>query len=133
MTDCTKEIIGAAIDVHNAIGPGLLESAYERCLAYELNLRGIRFVQQLPLPLIYKQLRVDYAYRVDFLVDDVVVEVKSIASIDPIHMAQMITYMKLGNWSLGLLINFNVTSLTRGIRRVVLNPSSPSSPSSPLR
>src|SRR5579872_2038865 len=121
MTDCTKEIIGAAIDVHNAIGPGLLESAYERCLAYELNLRGIRFVQQLPLPLIYKQLRVDYAYRVDFLVDDVVVEVKSIASIDPIHMAQMITYMKLGNWSLGLLINFNVTSLTRGIRRVVLN------------
>ena len=120
MSKVTEAIIGAAIDVHKAIGPGLLESAYERCLAHELALRGLQFIQQLPLPLVYKGLTIDCAYRLDFLIDDVVLEVKSVAAIDPIHVAQVMTYMKLGSWRLGLLINFNVTSLTRGIRRIAL-------------
>ena len=116
----TGEIIGAAVDVHRAIGPGLLESAYEHCLAREFMLRELPFIRQVPLPLIYKGAKVDIAYRVDFLIDDVVLEIKSVDSIDPIHMAQVMTYMKLGGWKVGLLINFNVISLTRGIRRVVL-------------
>lgn len=120
MPTITEKIIGAAIDVHRAIGPGLLESAYEECIAHEFTLRRIPFIRQLPLPLIYKGVKVDCAYRLDFLVDDVVFEIKSVVGIDPIHIAQLMTYMKLGSWKLGLLINFNVTSLTRGIRRIVL-------------
>jgi len=120
MSRVTESIIGAAIAVHNTIGPGLLESAYEECIAHEFSLRGLEFVRQLPLPVIYKGVRVDCAYRLDFLIEDVVFEIKSVATIDPIHIAQVMTYMKLGSWRLGLLINFNVTSLTRGIRRIVL-------------
>ena len=126
--DRTREIIGAAIDVHNAIGPGLLESAYQACLAHELSARGISFVRELPLPVVYKGVSVDCGYRLDFLVEDSVLEIKSITAINPIHVAQVLTYMKLGGWSLGLIINFNVVSLNRGIRRLALS-SSPSSPS----
>jgi GxxExxY protein len=118
--DVTSNIIGAAIEVHRAIGPGLLESAYQECMSRELVERGIPFVRQLPLTVTYKGGKVDCAYRLDFLIEDVVLEIKSVAAIDPIHVAQVMTYMKLGNWKLGLLINFNVTSLTRGIRRLVL-------------
>ena len=123
--DRTREIIGAAIDVHNAIGPGLLESAYQACLAHELSARGISFVRELPMPVVYKGVSVDCGYRLDFLVEDSVLEIKSITAINPIHVAQVLTYMKLGGWSLGLIINFNVVSLNRGIRRLALS-SSPS-------
>jgi GxxExxY protein len=126
--DRTREIIGAAIDVHNAIGPGLLESAYQACLAHELSARGISFVRELAMPVAYKGVSVDCGYRLDFLVEDSVLEIKSITAINPIHVAQVLTYMKLGGWNLGLIINFNVISLNRGIRRLALS-SSPSSPS----
>jgi GxxExxY protein len=118
--DVTGKIIAAAIDVHRAIGPGLLESAYQGCMQHEFALRGIRFVRQLPLPVVYKGTKVDCAYRLDFLVEDVVLEIKSVAAIDQVHIAQVLTYMKLGGWHLGLLVNFNVTQLTRGIRRLIL-------------
>ncbi|HEY6843503.1 MAG TPA: GxxExxY protein [Thermoanaerobaculia bacterium] len=127
MTDRSREIIGAAIEVHTAIGPGLLESAYQQCLERELALRGIPFLRQLPLSLDYKGVAVDVAYRVDFLVEDVVVEIKSVEAINPIHIAQLMTYMKVGHWPLGLLINFNVTALTNGVRRIALTSSSSSS------
>ncbi len=120
MSDVTSKIIGAAIEVHSAIGPGLLESAYQECVSRELVVRGIPFVRQLPLTVTYKGVKVDCAYRLDFLIEDVVLEIKSVAAIDPIHVAQLLTYMKLGNWKVGLLINFNVTTLTRGIRRLML-------------
>lgn len=118
----TREIIGAAIEVHRNLGPGLLESAYQQCLARELTLREVPYERERPLPLEYKGLRLNCGYRADFLVSDaVVVETKSIEAIAPVHEAQLITYMRLGNWKVGLLINFNVLVLTRGIRRKVLN------------
>jgi len=120
MRSRTHVIIGAAIEVHNANGPGLLESAYQQCLAHELSVRGIPFVRELPLPVFNKGVKVDCGYRLDFVVEDVFVEIKSITGFEPIHMAQLLTYLKLGRWKVGLLINFNVTSLTRGIRRIVL-------------
>lgn len=120
MNDVTGRIIGAAIEVHRALGPGLLESAYQGCLCHELSLRGIPFLRQIPLPVVYKGVKMDCAYRLDLLVDDVVVEIKSVAAIERIHEAQVLTYMKLGQWKLGLLINFNVTWLVLGIRRLIL-------------
>jgi GxxExxY protein len=117
----TKEIIGAAIDVHRYLGPGLLESAYQQCLAKELQLREIPFEYEWPLPLDYKGLRMKCGYRVDILVANmVVVETKSIEAIAPVHEAQLLTYMRLGGWRVGLLINFNVLVLKNGIRRRVL-------------
>jgi GxxExxY protein len=117
----TKEIIGAAIEVHRYLGPGLLESAYQRCLAKELELRNIPFRYEWPLALDYKGLRMKCGYRVDILVADlVVVEAKSIEAIAPVHEAQLLTYMRLGGWKVGLLINFNVLVLKNGIRRKVL-------------
>jgi GxxExxY protein len=117
----TKEIIGAAIEVHRNLGPGLLESAYQQCLARELQLKEIPFLYEWPLPLDYKGLRMQCGYRVDLLVADaVVVETKSIEAIAPVHEAQLLTYMRLGGWKVGLLINFNVLVLKNGIRRKVL-------------
>lgn len=117
----TGEIIGAAIEVHRHLGPGLLESAYRRCLMQELFLRGISFKQELPLPLVYKGIRLDSGYRLDLLVDDaVVVETKSVESLVKIHEAQLLTYLRLGGWTVGLLINFNEEVLKNGIRRRVL-------------
>jgi GxxExxY protein len=117
----TEGIIGAAIEVHRALGPGLLESAYEQCLCHELNLRGITFRRQLDLPVTYKGVRLDCGYRIDLLVnDEVVVEVKSVESLLPVHEAQLLTYMRLMNKSVGLLINFNVPVLARGILRRVI-------------
>ena len=120
MKDVTREIIGAAIEVHRALGPGLLESAYQECLSRELTLRSIPFLREVSLPVFYKGAKVDCAYRIDFVVDEVVVEIKSVSGIDPIHEAQLLTYMRLGRWNLGLLINFNVPVLARGIRRLIL-------------
>ena len=117
----TGEIIGAAIEVHRHLGPGLLESAYQQCLARELALREIPYSREWPLPLEYKGLRVKCGYRIDFLVaDSIVVEIKSVEAIAPVHQAQLLTYMRIGGWKVGLLINFNVLVLKTGIRRRVL-------------
>jgi len=117
----TETIIGAAIAVHHEIGPGLLETAYEACLAYELMDRGIFFVRQKPLPLVYRGVRMDCAYRVDLLVENaVIVEVKSLERIGRVHHGQLRSYLRLSGCKVGLLLNFNVTWLTaEGIKRVV--------------
>jgi GxxExxY protein len=116
----SKQIIGAAIEVHKALGPGLLESAYEACLSHELTLRQVSFKRQVPLPLFYKGLDLECSYRLDLLVNDlVVVEIKSVESLLPIHEAQIITYLRLSRHWLGLLINFNVPVLKSGIKPIV--------------
>ena len=121
VNELTHEIIGAAIEVHRALGPGLLESAYEACLCRELSLRGIDFQRELPLPVQYKGVRLDCGYRIDVLVAElVVVEIKTVEAIAPVHDAQLLTYLRLGGWKVGLLINFNVAVLKYGIHRRVL-------------
>jgi len=121
MNEITNKIIGAAIEVHRALGPGLLESAYEECLCHELTLRGLAFERQKPLPVEYKGTKLDCGYRLDLLVEAlVVVEIKAVEVIQHIHEAQLLTYLKLGGWKLGLLINFNVPFLKDGIRRRIL-------------
>jgi GxxExxY protein len=118
----TEIIIGAAIDVHKALGPGLLESAYEECLFYELNLRNLTVKRQVDLPVIYKEVQLNIGYRLDLLVEDkVVIELKTVDKFMPIHDAQLLTYMKLVDCTAGLLINFNVPILKQGLRRKVLN------------
>lgn len=118
----SNEIIGAAIEVHKQLGPGLLESAYEECLAHELTLRQVPFERQKPLPVIYKGTKLDVGYRLDLLVEGlIVVELKAIEKLARIHDAQMITYLKLTNCKLGLLLNFNVRLMKNGIKRIVLN------------
>jgi len=118
--DISGKIIGAAIEVHKKLGPGLLESAYEECLCCEMQLRGIEFKRQVPLSLSYKGIVLDCGYRLDLLVEDkVIVELKSIEGLEPIHEAQMLTYLKLRNAWLGLIINFNVIMLKDGVRRLV--------------
>ncbi len=121
LNQLTHEIIGAAIEVHRKLGPGLLESAYRRCLCRELFLRGIRFKYEDPLPLEYKGIRLKCGYRVDIVVEGLVaVEVKSVEALAPIHDAQLLTYLRIGGWRLGLLINFNVEVLKNGIHRRIL-------------
>ncbi len=116
----SKAIIGAAIEVHRALGPGLLESTYEACLVYELTQREIRVEQQKPVPITYKNVKLDCGYRMDLFVEDaVIVELKAIDALAPIHEAQLLSYLKLANLKLGLLINFNVKILTQGIKRLV--------------
>jgi GxxExxY protein len=125
--EITDGIIAAAIEVHRALGPGLLESVYEECLSRELSLREIAFERQRPLKVNFKGLHLDCAYRLDLLVANrVVVEIKAIESILPVHEAQLLTYLKLGGWNIGLLINFNVPVLKKGIRRRVLGLAEPS-------
>lgn len=117
----TAVVIGAAIEVHRTVGPGLLESAYSQCLCRELQLRGVSFERERPLPLEYKQLRLGCGYRLDLLVSNcVVVEVKAVEALSPVHEAQLLTYMRLGGWHTGLLINFDVPVLKQGIRRKIL-------------
>lgn len=116
----TRRIIGAAIEVHRRLGPGLLESAYEACLAYELRNLGFKVEQQKPLPIQYKDVRLDCGYRLDIVVDDsVVVEIKSVEHLAPIHDAQLLSYLRLSRQKVGLLINFNVRILKNGLRRIV--------------
>ena len=117
----TAPIIGAAIEVHRALGPGLLESAYEECLCHELHLRGLAFQRQVDLPVPYKRLKLHCGYKLDVVVDDtVILELKCVEKILPVHEAQLLTYMKLSGKRVGLLINFNVPLLTQGIIRRVL-------------
>lgn len=115
-------VLNAAYIVHKELGPGLLESAYERCLAFELAQSGLKIKTQFPLPLRYKEVNLDCGYRLDILVDDkVIVEVKAIEALNNIHVAQMLTYLKLANCHLGYLLNFNVSQFKFGIKRVVNN------------
>jgi len=116
----TEKIIGCAIEVHKALGPGLLESAYEECFCYELAQTGFTFRRQVPLPVVYKGVTLDCGYRIDVLINDlIVVELKTVEKLLPIHDAQLLTYLKLYRRPLGLLLNFNVPVLKDGIKRLV--------------
>jgi GxxExxY protein len=119
--ELSRSVIGCAIEVHRNLGPGLLESTYRQCLACELSHAGISFQMELPLPVRYKDILLDCGYRIDLFVSgDLIVEIKSVETLQPIHLAQILTYMRLAKISLGLLINFNVTKLQNGIKRFVL-------------
>lgn len=116
----SKQVIGAAIEVHRALGPGLLESAYEECVCYELRQQGLAFARQVPLPLVYKGVHLECGYRLDILVEGLVlIELKTVDQLLPIHEAQLLTYLKLKGLWLGLLVNFNVPVLKSGIKRMV--------------
>lgn len=118
--ELSRLILDAAFRVHSAVGPGLLESAYEACLAYELRAQGLKVLTQVPLPVIYREVKLDVGYRLDLLVEDlVVVEVKSVDAPAAIHHAQLLSYLKLSGYKLGILINFNTAHLKHGIKRVV--------------
>jgi len=118
----TETIIGSSINIHRELGPGLLESAYEACLVYDLTKTGLKVEQQKPLPITYRGIKLDCAYRIDLLVDNlVIVEIKSLDNILPIHKVQLLSYLRLSDIKLGLLINFNVDVLKDGIVRIVNN------------
>lgn len=117
----SSEVIGSAIEVHRELGPGLLESTYQRCLAHELGLRGIGFFIEHPQPVAYKGLNLDCGYRIDFLIEnELIVELKAVAQLQPIHDAQLITYLKLSKVRQGLLLNFNVELLKDGLKSIVV-------------
>jgi GxxExxY protein len=125
--DLTRQIIGAAIEVHRALGPGLLESIYTSCLHFELSARNLRYVAQRAVPIVYKGMKVDACYRVDLIVEDrIVLEVQSVEALSSIHESQLLTYLALTGCPAGLLINFNVPRLTDGVKRM-LNPRAGSS------
>ena len=128
----TERIIGACIEVHRCLGPGLLESAYEQCLAHELSLLGIGFERQRRVPVIYKGLRLECGYRIDFVIERrVIVEVKAVAHLLPVHEAQVLTYLKLTGLPIGLLVNFHVPALKRGLRRLTWKGQEKPLPDSP--
>ena len=114
------QIIGAALEVHKALGPGLLESAYQECLVYKLRQLDFKVEKEKPMPLVFEEVKLECGYRIDLLVENkVVIEIKSVEALNDVHLAQILTYMKLGNYKLGLLINFNVALLKQGIKRVI--------------
>ncbi|NOU46868.1 MAG: GxxExxY protein [Bacteroidales bacterium] len=118
--DISEKIIGCAIEVHKSLGPGLLESAYLGCLFYELQKAGLQVEKQKPLPLIYKEVKLDVGYRIDLFVEEkVIIELKSVEALNEIHIAQVLTYLKLSDCKLGLLMNFNVLRVVDGIKRLV--------------
>ena len=118
INNLTETIIGLAIEVHRNLGPGLLESAYKECLRYEINKMNIPVEHEKPLPLLYKEIKLEQGYRIDLLVDNrLVIELKTVEAFTEVHFAQILTYMKLGNYSTGLLINFNTKMLKQGIKR----------------
>lgn len=122
INEVTGQILDAAIKVHQTLGPGLLESAYEACLIYELRKRGLNVSAQVPVPIIYEEVRLEAGYRLDLVVEDaVVVEIKSVEAILPIHKAQLLSYLKLSGYKVGLLVNFNVELLKQGVTRLVNN------------
>jgi GxxExxY protein len=121
LNELTEAIIGAAMEVHRSLGPGLLESTYEMCLCQELSHLGIPFERQVPIPVEYKGVKLDCGYRADIVIEGtILLEIKAIDSLLPIHDAQLLTYLRLGGWQIGLLINFNVELLKHGLRRRVL-------------
>ena len=116
----TKEVIGCAIKVHKALGPGLLESAYEECLSYELNKSGLAIRRQVPIPIVYEEIKLEYGYRIDILVEEtLILELKSVEALASVHEAQILTYMKFADKKIGLLINFNCTLLKNGLKRYI--------------
>jgi GxxExxY protein len=119
LNELSGKVIGMCIEIHRDLGPGLLESAYEECLAYELSIAGLQFERQRPLPVRYKEVQIDCGYRLDFVVEGaLIVELKAVTELHPIHEAQVLTYLKLDRKSLGPLINFNVPVLNKGVKRV---------------
>ena len=126
--DCSEVVIGACIEVHRHLGPGLLESAYEHCVAHELSALGLRFERQRPVPLEYKGTKLECGYRLDLVVEDaLVVEIKCVDGLLPIHKAQLLTYLRLTTLHTGLLVNFRETVLKNGLRRLILSPDFASS------
>ena len=118
--DLTDRIIGCAMNVHTSLGPGLLENTYKECLFHELRKAGLRVEKEKPIPLVYGEITLECGYRIDLVVENlIVVELKSVKKIEDIHLAQILTYMKLGKYKVGLIFNFNVTSMKDGIKRVV--------------
>jgi GxxExxY protein len=118
--DLAYKMIGIAIDIHNALGPGLLESAYQECLFYKIKKDGFYVEKEKSMPLIYEEVKLDCGYRIDLLVENkLVIEIKSVDALNDIHLAQTLTYLKLGNYKLGLLINFNTVLLKSGIKRII--------------
>lgn len=116
-----KTVLDCSFKIHTALGPGLLESAYEECLSYEIKKSGLQVEKQKALPLVYKEVKLDAGYRIDLLVENkVIIEIKSVEALADIHMAQILTYLKLSKCKLGLLVNFNVRHLKDGIKRVIL-------------
>ena len=120
--EISGKIIGCAIDIHRELGPGLLESAYQACLFYELREAGLKVEKEKPLPLVYKEVKLECSYRLDLLIEDrIIVELKTVESLNYLHNKQLLTYLRIANCKLGLLINFNVPQLTQGIKRIVNN------------
>jgi GxxExxY protein len=118
--ELANKVIGIAIDVHKALGPGLIESAYQECLFHKINSTGLYVEKEKPIPLIFEEVKLDCGYRIDLLVEKkLVLELKAVDALNDLHLAQILTYLKLGNFKLGLLINFNVTMLKKGIKRVI--------------
>lgn len=119
--DISKIIIGCAIEVHKKLGPGLLESAYQECLFFELKQAGLKVEKEKPMPIVYKEVKLNHGYRIDLLVEKkVVIEIKTVEVLHDVHTAQVLTYMKLGNYKLGLLLNFDVKMLKNGIKRIII-------------
>ena len=118
--ELSKIVIGCAIEVHKHLGPGLLESAYQECLYYELKKAGLYVQKEIPMPVVYKEVKLDHGYRIDILVDrKLVVELKTVETLTDVHIAQLLSYLKLGHYKLGLLLNFRVSTLKEGIKRVI--------------
>ncbi|MBE0637960.1 MAG: GxxExxY protein [Bacteroidales bacterium] len=118
--ELSNKIIGCAIEVHKQLGPGLLESAYQECLFYEIKQAGLKVQKEKPMPIVYKEVKLDHGYRIDLLVEEkVVVEIKTVEAFSDVHTAQVLTYLRLGNYKLGLLLNFQTTVLKDGIKRVI--------------
>lgn len=118
--DLAYKVIGIAIDIHNSLGPGLLESAYQECLFYKISKEGLKIEKEKAMPLIYEEVKLDCGYRIDLLVENkLVIEIKSVDALNDIHLAQTLTYLKLENYKLGLLINFNTVLLKSGIKRII--------------
>ncbi len=119
--EISHTIIGCAIEVHKQLGPGLLESAYQECLYYELVNKGLKVEKEKALPIVYKEVKLDHGYRIDLLVENkVVIELKAVEDFIEVHTAQVLTYLKLGQYKLGLLLNFHVSTLKEGIKRIIL-------------
>ena len=118
--ELSKIINGCAIEVHKHLGPGLLESAYQECLLYELMDAGLKVQKEKPMPIVYKEVKLDHWYRIDLLVENkVVIEIKTVDTLNDVHLAQVLTYLKLGDYKLGLLLNFQVSMLKNGIKRII--------------
>ena len=122
MDKITENIIGAAIETHKTLGPGLLKSAYQECLFYESKTLGYYVQKEVSLPIIYKDININHGYRIDLLVENIIVELKTVEQLTDVHSAQILTYMKLGNYPLGLLLNFNTKLLKNGIKRFINTP-----------